>query len=286
MAIDDGNDYSSEEEQPAPAAPLLSPPTPSKKAAARKRAQLRKKGSKNNLSASEGTESDSPVGHSIPPVPALPSPPPAVANAAAKVNGAAQEAVKAATKEINQVKEAVVEPVAPVVETAKAHAPIEEPLIADDASSSDAETQAHYTDDDDASDIDETSPPSPLPQAPSPPSPPAIVVSSPPKDAYTGADHDPNKKIKAIITRTVWGLVMGGGAIGIVALGHIYVIILVFVCQAVVFSELTSLFDVGYSGSHGGEEGETAVSQRDRERELRRKGRREERDRWSRRMSW
>lgn len=280
MKVDEGNDDSSEEEQApaAAAAALLSPPTPSKKAAARKRAALRKKGSKANLSAS-ASEAETPT---LPPMPSLPTSPPAdVEQVAAKVNGAAKEV----QREVQQVKEEVVNAVAPAAEAVKEQAALPKaPLVNESVSSSDAETQMQYSDDDDdASMTDEPSAPTPRARSPPPP----VVVSAPPKEAYTGADHDPNKKLKAIITRTVWGLVMGAGAVSIVAMGHIYVIILVFVCQAVVFSELSSLFDAGYSSGHGGEEGaDLALSPRDRERELRRKGRREERDRWSRRMSW
>ncbi|KPV73976.1 uncharacterized protein RHOBADRAFT_28370 [Rhodotorula graminis WP1] len=62
---------------------------------------------------------------------------------------------------------------------------------------------------------------------------------------------------------------MAGGCIGLVLMGHVYVIALVFVCQATVFKELTALFDAGTP-----------------EREAKRKGRKEDRERWSRRMAW
>lgn len=104
--------------------------------------------------------------------------------------------------------------------------------------------------------------------------------------AYTGADHDPGKKLKAIIQRTVYGLLMACALVGIILLGHVYVIALVFICQAVVFSELSGLFDAGYSSGSVVVEEKEGVGRRSREREERRRGRREERDRWSKRISW
>lgn len=66
-------------------------------------------------------------------------------------------------------------------------------------------------------------------------------------------------------------------------MGHVYVVALVFIIQAIVFRELTGLFDAGYSGAHVGEEGKVVRSP---EKEAKRKGRKEERERWSRRMAW
>ncbi|GAA5864408.1 hypothetical protein JCM3774_002781 [Rhodotorula dairenensis] len=111
--------------------------------------------------------------------------------------------------------------------------------------------------------------------------------SQQPKEAYTGADHDPNKKLKAVLQRTVWGVLMAAGAIGLVCMGHVYVIALVFIIQAVVFKELTALFDAGYAHPPAHDETKAAaVSTRTPEREAKRKGRKEERQRWSRKMAW
>lgn len=122
------------------------------------------------------------------------------------------------------------------------------------------------------------------------PNPAAQQQQQPPTQAYTGADHDPNKKLKAVLQRTVWGVVMAAGAIGLVCMGHVYVIALVFIIQAVVFKELTALFDAGYAhpphSASVGADGETKVSTRTPEREAKRKGRKEERERWSRKMAW
>ncbi|KAM0791786.1 hypothetical protein ACM66B_004049 [Microbotryomycetes sp. NB124-2] len=300
--------------------------TPSKKAAARKRAQLRKKLSKGELtSASEGTESDSPAARAIPPVPPLPTTTTLHA-AASTVHSTASKAAAAAKSAVTkqngsagsaQTKTVKIDDTRNQDDVSSNRAAFNAAAM-ESASTSDAESVVRYLDDDD--DDDETTdvedqanaaeaqPPQQRAQPTGDAAAAAaakrdlqpIRASSPPlgskantptpkspvKEAYTGADHDPNKKIKAIITRTVWGLVMGGGAIALVFTGHIYVIMLVFVCQAVVYSELTNLFDAGYSGSTN-EQGETVIqSQKERARELRRLGRRAERERWSRRMSW
>ncbi|KAK4050685.1 phosphatidate cytidylyltransferase [Microbotryomycetes sp. JL201] len=326
----EGGDYVSDDEAapPPPAASSVTTTTPSKKAAARKRAALRKKLSKGELSASEGTESDSPAARAMPPVP------PILSAAASTVQ---QETSRAASAAKSAITSATAPPTKQNGTTAAKTVKIDDTSATlardqdadgaskssfnaaamESASTSDAESVVRYLDDDDdeddSTDVEDTaadaepqahqnqqqglrqqslpsaakrelqpirasSPPGSKQTTPTP--------KSPVKEAYTGADHDPNKKIKAIITRTVWGLVMGGGAIGLVFMGHIYVIVLVFVCQAVVYSELTNLFDAGYSGATN-EQGETVIqSQKDRARELRRLGRRAERERWSRRMSW
>ncbi|GAA6016786.1 hypothetical protein JCM10207_003251 [Rhodosporidiobolus poonsookiae] len=177
----------------------------------------------------------------------------------------------------------------------------ERPAAPASVSTSDGESQHGFTDDEASDDEEEeekkvdtsapstATPASPANATPRPSSPaPASAVASSngsnkPKEAYTGADHDPNKKIKAIIQRTVWGVLMAGGAIGLVLMGHIYVVALVFVVQAVVYKELTGLFDAGYSGAHVSEEGKLV---RTPEKEAKRKGRKEERERWSRRTAW
>ncbi|KAM0754603.1 hypothetical protein T439DRAFT_321638 [Meredithblackwellia eburnea MCA 4105] len=124
---------------------------------------------------------------------------------------------------------------------------------------------------------------SPVPASPiSPSSPSSPVATTAPGEAYTGADHEPSKKIQSIITRTMYSLLMIGGFIAILSMGHVYVIMLVFACQAAVFSELSGLFDAGTQPQPSG----LAQTERDKVREERRRGRREERDRWSRRISW
>ncbi|GAA5853677.1 hypothetical protein JCM8547_007410 [Rhodosporidiobolus lusitaniae] len=182
-------------------------------------------------------------------------------------------------------------PYVPPVTSAERPAPVAAPASVSD---SEAESQRGFSDDEDDDEDEEEDAPStatpaspkpasPRPSTPTPPSSSAVLHSSAPKEAYTGADHDPNKKIKAIIQRTVWGMVMAFGAISLVAMGHVYVVALVFIVQAVVFKELTGLFDAGYSGAHVDGEGKVA---RTPAQEAKRKGRKEERERWSRRMAW
>lgn len=277
---------------PAPAASLSpsTPATPSKKALARQRAKLRKKTSQVGLADSaNATDSDvssvAPASSALPPVPPLPT----KVDVLDRVNGAKEQAAEKA----EQVRDTVVKAAAPVVEavapaaqpvqdTARAAAPptiVEPPKAPESVTSDEGESIAAYGSDDDEDDDEEeaaaaTAPTSPYANSPRPasPAPPAAtsqtvgIVDNKPKEAYTGADHDPNKKIKAIITRTVWGVVMAGGCIGLVCMGHVYVIALVFVCQATVFKELTALFDAGYAGSHAGAGVATRTRRRGRRR--------------------
>ncbi|GAA6061422.1 hypothetical protein JCM10212_004480 [Sporobolomyces blumeae] len=281
-------DSDSDNDAPAPATASTgnasTPATPSKKALARQRAKLRKQSSSNLNGNGEDSESSlGPASSSVPPVPSLPK----NINLDGLKDEVKRETVAAKEKVVEQVKAVI-----PTEEPVKAPPPPAESV----SESTDVESQAGYDDEDEddedepapisaASLVDHASDPNtPTPASPRPHSPSPNAQSKPkPKEAYTGADHDPNKKIKAIITRTVWGLFMAGSAIGLVALGHVYVIGLVFVIQAVVFKELTGLFDAGYSGAHVNEEGKIVRSP---EREAKRKGRKEERERWSRRMAW
>ncbi|GAA6033254.1 hypothetical protein JCM8097_003018 [Rhodosporidiobolus ruineniae] len=336
----------SDDDLPPPPASTLSPPpaaTPSKKALARQRAKLRKKGSHLNLQAGSGGEdSDAsaihPAASSLPPVPPLPSKAAveetangvkdAVVNKAAEVTEAVFQSAKPAVQhkaplakedhETEEVKQPASAPVPPKEElppkevqkshpevpssapfvppVTQAERPAPAPPAPESVSTSDGETAGAFSDDEDEDDEEEdegeqTEVPSvptpkqasPRPASPAPQTDAVEMTGNKPKEAYTGADHDPNKKIKAIIQRTVWGVVMAGGAIGLVLMGHVYVVALVFVVQAVVFKELTGLFDAGYSGAHVNEEGKIT---RTPEREAKRTQRKEERERWSRRMAW
>lgn len=268
-----------------PSASAISPTTPSKKALARQRAKLRKQSSSNLNGNGDDSEASSsgPASSSVPPVPTLPS--------KIQIQGAGEKVVKEAV----QAKEKVVEQIKVAIETKPA-----DPIPpSSSVSETDIESQAGYDDDEDDEDDEETVP---IPAAslasaestgePDTPTPSSVgfsasqatsAVASKPKGAYTGADHDPNKKLKAVIQRTVWGVFMAGGCIGLVSMGHVYVVALVFIIQAIVFRELTGLFDAGYSGSHVNEEGKVVRSP---EREAKRRGRKEERERWSRRMAW
>lgn len=247
------------------ALPVTTTTTPSKKARARQRAAERKKGIATKL--------------------IIPPPVPKLVNGVDRVVPVVEKSVESIPV-IEKVEKLETEFIAPPAS------------VAESASSSDAETIGDYPSEDEEEEEDPASP-SPTPtliseSVPALALPAAVIVRKVSQviiptvvePVYTGADHDPNKKLTAIITRTVYGLLMAIGLISVICLGQIYVIILVFVCQAVVYSELTGLFDAGYS-NHGEEilltEKET---ERERVREMRRKGRRAERDRWSRRISW
>ncbi|EGG07937.1 uncharacterized protein MELLADRAFT_105440 [Melampsora larici-populina 98AG31] len=68
-------------------------------------------------------------------------------------------------------------------------------------------------------------------------------------DAQYGADHNPTKKWQAVLTRVIWSLVMVVVFVGLMAMGHVYLIVLVFICRFSVFREVTNLFQVGYKAS-------------------------------------
>ncbi|GAA5831056.1 hypothetical protein JCM5353_002001 [Sporobolomyces roseus] len=296
LALHAGSDSEDERSQPATSNSnsASNSLTPSKKALARQRAKLRKKSSSNlngNNDGEEDSEASSigPASSSIPPVPTLPSK--LQTNGGGGVQKVAQQTFEAKEKVVEQIKEVIPTKIADPVPPSSS------------VSETDVESQAGYDDEEDEDDEDTipipaaslktsndnlSSPNTPTPASPRPNSPSTALSSSSsatpaPKGAYTGADHDPNKKLKAIIQRTVAGLAMASGFLGFVAMGHVYVVALVFIIQAIVFRELTGLFDAGYSGAHVGEEGKIVRSP---EKEAKRKGRKEERERWSRRMAW
>ncbi|GAA94240.1 uncharacterized protein L969DRAFT_86355 [Mixia osmundae IAM 14324] len=93
-----------------------------------------------------------------------------------------------------------------------------------------------------------------------------------------GTDHDPAKKWQSVMTRIVWSLIMVTIFITILLLGHVYVILLTFVSSALVFRELTDLFDGASSSHHHEGEG--------RERSAAHQRRKAERERWSRITAW
>ncbi|XP_006461123.1 hypothetical protein AGABI2DRAFT_70290 [Agaricus bisporus var. bisporus H97] len=56
------------------------------------------------------------------------------------------------------------------------------------------------------------------------------------------ADVEKLKKRQNALTRTIWTLIMIGGFIGLLLMGHVYMMILVMVCQTVAYREVTALF--------------------------------------------
>ncbi|KAA1103100.1 hypothetical protein PGT21_006510 [Puccinia graminis f. sp. tritici] len=94
--------------------------------------------------------------------------------------------------------------------------------------------------------------PSPTPTHQShllPPSHSASTKNLQPEISQFGADHTPGKKWQTVLTRVFWSLIMVTGFITLMALGHVYLIILVFIIQLLVFREVTNLFQVGYKAS-------------------------------------
>ncbi|RDB24932.1 putative phosphatidate cytidylyltransferase [Hypsizygus marmoreus] len=57
-------------------------------------------------------------------------------------------------------------------------------------------------------------------------------------------DAEKVKKRQSFITRTLWSFIMIGGFIGLLLLGHAYMILLVMLCQTLVYREVTALFSL------------------------------------------
>ncbi|CAL1706468.1 unnamed protein product [Somion occarium] len=65
------------------------------------------------------------------------------------------------------------------------------------------------------------------------------------------AQAEKSKKLQNALTRTVWTVIMIGGFLGLLAMGHVYMIILVMLCQTLVYREVTSLFSLKRKGDTG-----------------------------------
>ncbi|KIK99413.1 hypothetical protein PAXRUDRAFT_822766 [Paxillus rubicundulus Ve08.2h10] len=57
-------------------------------------------------------------------------------------------------------------------------------------------------------------------------------------------DAERTKKRQNILTRTLWTFIMIGGFLGLLLMGHVYMIILVMLCQTLVYREVTALFSL------------------------------------------
>jgi phosphatidate cytidylyltransferase len=90
---------------------------------------------------------------------------------------------------------------------------------------------------------------------PSGPGTPSAVSASPkngvkfsdgvaPGEGPEGEKIIPVKKNQNVIERTVWTFIMIFGFIGLLCAGHPYMILLVMLCQALVYSEVTALFNL------------------------------------------
>lgn len=324
-----GDDSSDDDDARLPVPATASTASPSKKALQRQRQKLRKKASNLQLNGAGGGGTDSDVSavspNQDPPVPPVSAPLQASTNGSEEEEEEHRHTVVEKPEEEKSFADAVKEDRDNQPEGTKVAMRV--PPAVPASVTTDGESADEYggeEDDDDSSsdeeeeeeeEKDRSQQPSTstlsepvaavkeavksvLPASSSPrqqpsSSPAAQQTQQPTTQAYTGADHDPNKKLKAVLQRTVWGVVMAAGAIGLVCMGHVYVIALVFIIQAVVFKELTALFDAGYAhpphsaAGAAGVDGETTkVSTRTPEREAKRKGRKEERERWSRKMAW
>ncbi|THU95637.1 phosphatidate cytidylyltransferase [Dendrothele bispora CBS 962.96] len=77
----------------------------------------------------------------------------------------------------------------------------------------------------------------------SPQSPPPPLLKST-NIAPTTSDAETAKKRQSILTRTLWTFIMIGGFIGLLLMGHAYMILLVMLCQTLVYREVTALFSL------------------------------------------
>ncbi|WWC67782.1 uncharacterized protein I206_101694 [Kwoniella pini CBS 10737] len=94
------------------------------------------------------------------------------------------------------------------------------------------------------------------------------TISTPPKKALL-PQLPVVKKDRNVIERTTWTFIMIGGFIGLLCMGHPYMILLVMLCQALVYKEVTALFDLR---DHGANKVEVANGE---------KG-----DKWSKTLNW
>ncbi|KAF7376181.1 Phosphatidate cytidylyltransferase [Mycena sanguinolenta] len=88
-----------------------------------------------------------------------------------------------------------------------------------------------------------SAPPAPVAQAPPPPQkrePP--VVEAPAENPALAAEL--TKKRQNMLTRTIWTFIMIGTFLVLLLLGHAYMILLVMVCQTLVYREVTELFSL------------------------------------------
>ncbi|KAH0589078.1 hypothetical protein H2248_004849 [Termitomyces sp. 'cryptogamus'] len=71
-----------------------------------------------------------------------------------------------------------------------------------------------------------------------------VSYSATQSQAVPSQDSEKAKKRQSFITRTLWTFIMIGGFIGLLLLGHAYMILLVMLCQALVYREVTALFSL------------------------------------------
>ncbi|KAJ7647294.1 cytidylyltransferase family-domain-containing protein [Roridomyces roridus] len=86
------------------------------------------------------------------------------------------------------------------------------------------------------------SPPSPVLEPPSPVQQPLVPANNAPALAA-----EQTKKRQNMFTRTLWTFIMIGTFLGLLLLGHAYMILLVMLCQTLVYREVTALFPLTIS---------------------------------------
>ncbi|KIJ67818.1 hypothetical protein HYDPIDRAFT_107328 [Hydnomerulius pinastri MD-312] len=84
----------------------------------------------------------------------------------------------------------------------------------------------------------------PLPPPPPPPPPPSKDLERAVKSENDTEEVERTKKRQNILTRTLWTFIMIGVFIGLLLMGHVYMIILVMLCQTLVYREVTALFSL------------------------------------------
>ncbi|KAJ3483514.1 hypothetical protein NLI96_g6267 [Meripilus lineatus] len=65
----------------------------------------------------------------------------------------------------------------------------------------------------------------------------------------TPQESESQKKRQNALTRTLWTFIMIGGFITLLLMGHAYMVLLVMLCQTLVYREVTSLFSLKMKGS-------------------------------------
>ncbi|KZP34663.1 phosphatidate cytidylyltransferase [Athelia psychrophila] len=77
------------------------------------------------------------------------------------------------------------------------------------------------------------------------------------------AEAERTKKKQNFVTRTFAGLIMIGGFVGLLLMGHVYMIMLVMLCQTLVYREVTALFSLRNAVSESGEVAEIPQGKKD-----------------------
>ncbi|PIL35973.1 transporter [Ganoderma sinense ZZ0214-1] len=91
----------------------------------------------------------------------------------------------------------------------------------------------------------ESKPPSYIPSEKAPASPPRRTdIENPPEKQLTPEEKEQVKKRASFLTRTLWTFIMIGGFITLLLMGHAYMVILVMLCQTLVYREVTALFSL------------------------------------------